>query len=273
MSKKQSHSLQFFHEARAEAELALKKAQLALAQAETELSDAEAASNKEECPKHSQEREHHLKQRHSISLLTCQHCHHCAFCEPRFDLCWTGGEGGHLPRSKWDDLLDEMIAHPDVLNFLKGEGFKVGQKRKLRVGYCKHYCARALSGIRGRSEGPTPKRLCSILPLGTYIEQGSTDFWTPNDHDRLQKFNQLWSFPACLKVLEPIIMEQAQHKNNAYLRNQMHWYCEQVLDILSPGEGKALYSYICNIEIQHANQTTQTVLNSILDNLVELYLF
>ncbi len=57
MSKKQSHSLHFFHEARAEAELALKKAQLALAQAETELADAEAASNKEECPKHSQERE------------------------------------------------------------------------------------------------------------------------------------------------------------------------------------------------------------------------
>ncbi len=73
--------------------------------------------------------------------------------------------------------------------------------------------------------------------------------------------------------MEPITTEEAQHKNNAYLRNQLHWYCEQVLDILSPGQGKALYSFISTIEIQHANQTTQTALNCILDSLVELYLY
>jgi hypothetical protein len=109
--------------------------------------------------------------------------------------------------------------------------------------------------------------------VGAYIEKISTDLWTPNNHTWLQKFNQLWSFPVCLKIMKPITMEQTQYKNNAYLMNQMHWYCEQVLDILSPGQGKALYSYICNIEIQHVSQTTKTALNCILDNLVKLYLF
>ena len=208
-----------------------------------------------------------------MSLLTCQHCHQCAFCEPHFDVCWTGGTGGHLPRSKWDALLDNRIAHPDVLNFLKGEGYKVGQKRKLRMGYCKHYCRSNHSSTPLPTEVPAPKRQCTVLPVGVYIEKTATDFWTPQDHTRLQTFNQLWSFPACLKSTEPITMEQAQHKSNAYPRNQMHWYCEQVLYILSPGQGKVLYSYICNIEIQYANQTTQTALNCILDSLVELYLF
>jgi hypothetical protein len=131
------------------------QAQVALAEAEAELGEAEAEPQQEECPNHSKERERHMKLRHAMSLLTCQHCHQCAFCEPRFDVCWTGGTGGYLPKSKWDGLLDEMIAHPDVFNFLKGRGYKVGQKRKLRMGYCKHYCTSAPSST------PLPRSSCT----------------------------------------------------------------------------------------------------------------
>jgi hypothetical protein len=54
--------------------------------------------------------------------------------------------------------------------------------------------------------------------------------------------------------MEPITMQEAQHKNNAQLRKQMHWYCEQTLDILSPGQGKELYNYISTIEKLHPHK-------------------
>jgi hypothetical protein len=53
----------------------------------------------------------------------------------------------------------------------------------------------------------------------------------------------------------------------------MHWYCEQAMDISSPGNGQELYKNICTIEKQYANQTTQSTLNRVVDNLVELCLF
>jgi hypothetical protein len=57
------------------------------------------------------------------------------------------------------------------------------------------------------------------------------------------------------------------------VRRHMHWYCEQAMDILSPGNGQVLCQNICTTEKQYANQTTQTALNRVVDNLVELCLF
>ncbi len=95
MSENQSHRLHFLHKAKEAAELAVTQAQLALAQAEAELGEAVAEPTQEACLKHSEERERHIKLRQAMSLLTCQHCHQCAFCEPKFDVCWTGRNGAH----------------------------------------------------------------------------------------------------------------------------------------------------------------------------------
>ncbi len=53
----------------------------------------------------------------------------------------------------------------------------------------------------------------------------------------------------------------------------MYWYCQQALDILSPGNGKELHQNIITIEKQFTNQKTQRALNSVVDNLLELCLY
>jgi hypothetical protein len=52
--------------------------------------------------------------------------------------------------------------------FLMGGGYTTCLKRKLRVGYSKHYCASVPSAIAVRIEVPKPKHQCTGLPVGVY---------------------------------------------------------------------------------------------------------
>jgi hypothetical protein len=49
----------------------------------------EEAPNEDQCLIHTEERER-LQKRINASVVTCQHCHQCAFCEPRYDICNAG---------------------------------------------------------------------------------------------------------------------------------------------------------------------------------------
>jgi hypothetical protein len=170
--------------------------------------------------------------------------------------------------------LDELINHKDVLLKLKEEGFAVThQKKKLRSGYLKLYWNAVPVTEPVTIDDPISKRQCTNLPPGFYTEKTSTDFFTTEEKARLKDFNKLWSFSTSKMIQEPISMDQAQHPKNVHLRRHMHWYCEQAMDILTPGHGQELYQHICTIEKQYANQTTQSTLNHVVDNLVELCLF
>jgi hypothetical protein len=139
MSVNQSHELQLLHKAQAKAQLALDNINAQKAQAQLTLDNiiariAEAEPNvNQECQLHLQERAEWITAKRASTRLTCAHCQLCAFCEPRFDKCWTGA---HLPKQKWDAKLDELIDHKDVLLKLKEEGYAVNkhQKKKLRSG-------------------------------------------------------------------------------------------------------------------------------------------
>ena len=168
------------------------------------------------------------------------------------------------------------MGNGDVLNTLKEKGIGMRQnKRRLRSAYCQYYCdpVPVPQADPVPSEVPKPKRQCTVLPMGAYMETTSTNFFSPEEKIRLKKFNHLWSFDHRQKLHEPITMDQAQHANNSHLRTHMHWYCQQALDILSPGNGKELYHNIITIEKQFANQKTQRALNTVVDNLVELCLY
>ena len=162
-------------------------------------------------------------------MVTCQHCHQCAFCEPRYNICWMAT---HYPRKKWEALLDIQMGNGDVLNTLKEKGIGMRQnKRRLRSAYCQYYCDPVPQADPVPSEVPKPKRQCTVLPMGAYMETTSTNFFSPEEKIRLKKFNHLWSFDHRQKLHEPITMDQAQHANNSHLLTHMHWYCQQALDI------------------------------------------
>ena len=167
----------------------------------------------------------------------------------------------------------ELIYHQNI-GIAKGFKSILNQKRKIRQAYRTHFCETTLTSVAIGMESPKAKRQCTQeLPNDVYTEKTSTDSFMPNDRTRLLEFNKLSMMPAWQKLKDPITMDEAQHKNNVYLRKQVHWYCEQALDIVSPGHGKDLYRFIGSIEQQYANQNIQKTLNRVLDNLVELYLF
>jgi hypothetical protein len=165
--------------------------------------------------------------------------------------------------------MDKMIATSEVMSVLISKGFKsiLNKKGKIRQAYRNNFCEAAPTSIVMDTESPKAKRQCKKdLPGDVYNEKSTTDSYTQNDRTRLQELNKLTMIPACQKLKDPITMDEAQHKNNVYLRKQAHWYCEQALNLVSPGHGKELYRFIGNIEKQYANQNIQKTLNHVLDN-------
>jgi hypothetical protein len=67
-------------------------------------------------------------------------------------------------------------------------------------------------------------------------------------------------------------MADAKYHKNVYVRKQVRWYCQEVLDIVSPGNGEELYKYIEDLEVQYVNQKLQKTFNVFVNDLVSLYL-
>jgi hypothetical protein len=192
MSKHQLHELQLLHKAQAQAQFALDNMNAQTAQAQLILNNiiariAEATpKEKQQCQSHLQEQAEWITAKRAAARLTCTHCQQCAFCDPRFDKCWTGG---HLPKQKWVAKLDELIQGKDVLLKLKEEGYDVTkhQKKRLRLGYLKHYCNAAPQGEPVPIADPIyiSKRQCTDLPPGFYTEKTATDFFSTEEKARL----------------------------------------------------------------------------------------
>ena len=100
--------------------------------------------------------------------------------------CWMET---HYPRKKWEALLDLQIVNGDVLNTLKEKGIGMRQnKRRLRFAYCQYYCKPVPQAEPFPIEVPMPKRQCTALPLGAYVEATRMQHFGQNKENFINPF-------------------------------------------------------------------------------------
>jgi hypothetical protein len=154
-------------------------------------------------------------------------------------MCWSGEQAGeHLPLKHWDRVLDAMITETGVMEVLISKAPKASltKKRKMREAYRKNFCVGVPELMEKDIVPPTPTRLrqcAKDLAHDVYTEKQSTDSFSAEDRTRLHIFNKLSSMPAQHKLKDPLSMSDAMHPENANVRKQVRWYCEEVLDILA----------------------------------------
>jgi hypothetical protein len=174
--------------------------------------------------------------------------------------------------------MDEIIKEPTVMEFIASKVPKGSLKKKriMREAYRRNFCVSIPTSRAMDIIPPTAKRqrLCTKdLSRDAYMEKSSTDSFSGEDRTRLQIFNKLSSMPVQHKLMDPLSLSDAMHPKNVHVRKQVRWYCEDVLEMVSPGHGKGLYEYISNLEIEYVTQKIQTTLNAFVDNLVTLFLY
>jgi hypothetical protein len=176
--------------------------------------------------------------------------------------------------------MDELINDTKVMEvlILKVPKASLNKKRKIKMreAFRQNFCVGVPKSMAVDIIPPKAKRqrqCTKDLARDAYIEKTSTDSFSEEDRTRLLIFNKLSSLPAKQKLQDPLSMSDARFPKNVYVRKQLRWYCEDVLEIVSPGHGKELYEYINDLDIQYVNQKIQKTLNVFVDNLMELFLY
>jgi hypothetical protein len=121
---------------------------------------------------------------------------------------------------------------------------------------------------------PPPKRLCTIqIRPDAYAKDIDVTNFTNEDKERLSKLNELWYRHASSLKSVLSTMEDVQHKSNAcdYLRRQLRWYCEFVLQILVLRNGKAAFAYCLRQYTQPISAQQHKDRELMLDTMVKIY--
>jgi hypothetical protein len=143
----------------------------------------------------------------------------------------------------------------------------------MREAYRQHFCEVLPNSNPMEIKPPTAKRQCTQnLAPDVYIEKTSTDYYSEKDRVRLLDFNKLSSLTPQQQFKDPLSIADAKYHKNVYVRKQVRWYCQEVLEIVSPGNGEELYKYTEDLEVQYVNQKIQKTFNVFLNDLVSLYL-
>jgi hypothetical protein len=204
------------------------------------------------CTIHADLRKDHVTNKHvSLDSLSCGSCKKCAFCEPTYGACWPRAGGtknyhGHLPVEKWKTELDVRLGDPKVMaqlgfKSLKGKGIK-----NKRTKYLDTICPPMPDCEGIADDDPALKRQCTInLPRNVYTKDSDVICFSVEEKNKLIKLNELWFRHVTHMKCVLSTMEDIQHKcdQGDYLRKQLRWYCELVLDILVPRNGKAAFAF------------------------------
>ena len=233
-------------------------------------------------PTHLEAGKEHLRNKRAREKLICKHCHRCAFCRPVYDMCWSGEKPGeHLPPKHWEQVMDEIIKETTVMEVIVSKVPKgsLNKKRIMREAYRRNFCVSVPTSIAMDIIPPTAKRqrhwTKKDLSRDAYMEKTSTDSFSGEDRTRLLLiYNKLSFLPAQQKCKDPLSMSDVRYPKNVYVRKQVRWYCQDVLEIIvSPGHGSELYGYINDLEIQYVNRNIQNSLNIFVDNMIQLFVY
>jgi hypothetical protein len=156
-----------------------------------------------------------------------------------------------------------------VEDYLITAGHDVKQVKMARTAYLRNFCKRAPPNGLLRDETPKAKRQCTLLPEGVYSESTAVNTST----HLLRKFNDMLSVPLHIKLNDVITMEDVQHKDNAYIRQRIQGYCSHTLGVLVPGEGKAVYNLMQNMQMQTKSKKLQGDVDILVGGLVNLVIF
>ena len=136
--------------------------------------------------------------------------------------------------------MDELVNDTKVMEvlILKVPKTSLNKKRKMREAFRQNFCVAVPKFMAVDMIPPTAKRqrqCTKDLARDAYIEKTTTDSFSEEDRTRLLIFNKLSSLPAKQKFQDPLSMSDARFPKNVYVRKQVRWYCEGVLEIVSPG--------------------------------------
>jgi hypothetical protein len=232
------------------------------------------------CTVHADLREDYLTNKHlSLDSLKCRSCKKCAFCEPTYGAFWpragaTKNYHGHLPVDKWKKELDVRLGDPKVMALL---GFKTAEGRGIknkRGKYLDTFCP-SLPNCDGKAEDdPALKRQCTTnLPRNVYTKESGVNIFSDEEKNKLNKLNELWFLHVSQMKSVLSTMENVQHKcdQGDCLRKQLWWYCELVLDILVPRNGKAAFAFWLEQYTKPMTAQQHQEREVMLDTMVKIY--